>query len=124
MLATVLGLNPEKKHDIPKEGELFKIIQLFGKTFEIRYGFYEERDRHTPYAEPIAIYPDFAKEPLHTDDGTPFVTEMQSPCNCFNGKMDVNSVCGDCSHYRRGDELLGTCTCPKNKKEITDEAQK
>ena len=118
MLATVFGLDPEKKRDIPKEGELFKIIQLFGKTFEIRYGFYEERDRHTPYAEPIAIYPDFEKEPLHTDDGTPFVTEMQSPCACFIGKMDENSVCGDCSYYRRGDELLGTCACPKNKKDV------
>ena len=34
MLATVFGLNPEKKQDIPKEGELFKIIQLFGKTLK------------------------------------------------------------------------------------------
>lgn len=118
MLATVFGLNPEKKRDIPKEGELFKIIQLFGKTFEIRYGFYEECDRHTQYAEPIAIYPNFEKEPQYTDDGTPFVTAMQSPCACFSGKMDENSVCGDCSYYRRGDELLGTCACPKNKKDV------
>lgn len=118
MLLTMLGQNTKQRPPTPKEGDLFKVIELGGKTFEIHYGFYEECDRHTQYAEPIAIYPNFEKEPQYTDDGTPFVTAMQSPCACFIGKMGENSVCGDCSYYRRGDELLGTCACPKNKKDV------
>lgn len=98
----------------PREGDLFKIIRIFGKTFEIRYGFYEECDRYTRFAEPIPIYPDFIKLPQYTDDGTPFVTAMQNPCESFEGKKDANSVCGDCALYRSCDELLGICTCLAN----------
>ncbi len=113
MFTTLLEQDTYQRPPTPKEGDLFKIIELGGKSFEIRYGFYEERDRHTQYAEPIPIYPNFEKESQYTDDGIPFVTAMQSPCSCFSGKKDENSVCEDCSYYRRGDELLGTCTCPK-----------
>ena len=123
MLLTMLEQNTKSRPPTPKEGDLFKVIELGGKTFEIHYGFYEECDRHTQYAEAVAIYPNFEKEPQYTDDGTPFVTEMQSPCACFSGKMDENSVCGDCSYYRRGDELLGTCACLKNKKDVGGETQ-
>jgi len=99
----------------PKEGELFKIINIFGKTFEIRYGFYEECDRHNKYAEPMEIYPDFIKEPQYTDDGIPFVTAMQSPCPHFKGKKDENSTCEECSFYKHCEELLGVCLYPMNK---------
>ena len=60
----------------PKEGDLFKIIQIHGKTFEIRYGFYEERDRLGRFAEPIEIYPDFIKETIYELDAPPrhFIT--------------------------------------------------
>lgn len=100
----------------PKEGELFKIIRLYGKTFEIRYGFYEECDRHTLFAEPMEIYPDFVKEPQYTEDGIPFVTAIQGPCENFSGRMDDNSACEDCSFYRSGEELLGICTNPNRKR--------
>lgn len=100
----------------PQEGDLFRIIRICGKTFEIRYGFYEERDRHTQFAEPVPIYPDFTELPQYTDDGTPFVTAMQNPCESFEGKKDANSVCGDCALYRACEELLGICVCPANRK--------
>ncbi len=103
-----------QKSATPKEGDLFKVIGLYGKTFEIRYGFYEERDRHTQFAEPVPIYPDFIEAPQYTDDGTPFVTAMQNPCESFDGKKDANSVCGDCALYRSCEELLGICSCPTN----------
>ena len=89
----------------PREGDLFKIIRILGKTFEIRYGFYEECDRYTQFAESVPIYPNFIKFPQYTDDGTPFVTAMQNPCERFEGKKDANSVCGDCAHYRSCDEI-------------------
>jgi len=101
----------------PKEGDLYKIIELHGKTFEIRYGFYEESDRLGQFAEPIEIYPDFLMHPLHTDGGIPFATAIQTPCDFFSGKQDANSTCEDCAYYRHGKELLGICTCPNNQKE-------
>lgn len=103
----------------PKEGDLYKVIHLHGKTFEIRYGFYEECDRHNQFAEPMEIYPDFLKEPQHTDDGIPFITAIQNPCAHFVGNKDANSTCEECAHYRHGEELLGICACPENQKQWT-----
>lgn len=99
----------------PKEGDLFKTILLEGTTFEIRYGFYEERDRYTRYSEPMPLYPDFLRAPRFTREGVPFVTAIQDVCQHFIGEKDPNSVCGDCAAYRHGDELIGTCACPANK---------
>lgn len=115
MINTPTAVEPKQRPPTPKEGELFKVIELCGKTFEILYGFYEECDRHTKYAEPIAVYPDFAAHPIYTDDGTPFVTAIQSPCKNFDGSQDENSCCEDCAYYLHGEELLGICGCPVNK---------
>ncbi len=100
----------------PKEGELFKVIQLHGKTFEIRYGFYEECDRNNHFAEPVEIYPDFIKHPQYTDEGYPFVTAIQSPCQHFRGEKNENSTCEECAHYSHCEELLAICRCPHNQK--------
>ncbi|MBR3836682.1 MAG: hypothetical protein IKJ74_00925 [Clostridia bacterium] len=104
-----------QKSSVPKEGDLFKVIRIREKTFEIRYGFYEERDRHVPNAEPMEIYPDFIRNPQHTDDGIPIITAIQSPCKHYKGKKDENSTCEECSFYQAHEELIGLCTCPKNK---------
>ncbi len=98
---------------VPVEGELFKIIQVEGMTFEIRYGYYEECDRHSKDAQPVEIYPDFIEKPQYTGEGVPFATEMQSSCEHYKGKIYEDSVCGDCAFYQGCDELLGLCTCPK-----------
>lgn len=103
---------------LPKEGDLFKVIHLHGRVFEIRYGFYEECDRHNQFAEPIEIYPDFIKNPQHTVEGFPFITAIQSPCHHFVGNRDSNSTCEECAYYSHGEELLGICTCPMNIKDI------
>ena len=114
MLRTLTESNVKYTHSVPKEGEIFKIIHLNGKLFEIRYGFYEERDRYTPYAEPIPIYPNFLATPQFDENGIPFVTAMQSPCLRFIGMKTEDSGCADCSWYCHGEELLGTCSCPAN----------
>ena len=115
MFTKLLQTGAEFRPPTPKEGDLFKVIHLYGRTFEIRYGFYEECDRHNRYAEPMELYPDFVKEPQYTDEGVPFITAMQAPCSRFRGKKrNDNSTCGDCSFYRHGDELIGICTCPDN----------
>lgn len=112
---------PLQPNTPPKEGDLYKIIQIHGKTFEIRYGFYEECDRNNQFAEPIEIYPDFIKQPQYTDAGIPFITAIQTPCRHFSGKRDTNSVCEECAYYQHGDEMLGLCTCPHNKKQSKED---
>ena len=99
----------------PKEGDLFKVITAYGKTFEIRYGYYEECDRNLKDAEPMEIYPNFIENPQYTDEGIPFVTEMQVSCKHYKGKIYEDSVCGDCAFYNRCEELLGICNCPEKK---------
>jgi len=92
-----------------KEGDLYKIINVFGKRFEIRYGYYEERDRQGKYNEPLPIYPDFKKEPLLSADGLKFVTQMQDVCESFLGK-NREFGCFGCDHYRHGADFIGLCT--------------
>lgn len=116
MFAQPLRGEIDPRSAIPKEGELYKIIELYGKTFEIRYGFYEECDRHNRYAEPVEIYPDFTKKPQYTKEGQPFITAIQSPCQYFKGRKDENSTCEECAYYQHCEELLAICTCPEKRK--------
>ena len=94
-----------------REGDIYRVLRVDGKRFEILYGYYEEKDRISKYNDPIPIYPDFIKEPLYNQQGQPFVTEMQDMCEHFKGKMLVDICCG-CTYYKKGDDLIGTCTCP------------
>lgn len=102
----------------PKEGELYKRIAVFGETFEIRYGYYEEFERY--YNEPMPIYPDFLKSPMYTPSGKPFVTQMQDACRHYSGREQSDRDCGDCSHYIHGEEFLGLCGCKENEKQTSD----
>lgn len=113
MFTDLMENNAENKTLVPREGDLFKVIEYMGHRFDIRYGYYEERDRRF---EPMAIYPDFLQHPVYADDGTPFATAIQQPCVQFKGKRDENSTCEDCSYYRKCEELIGICTCSKNKR--------
>ena len=60
-----------------KEGSLYKSIDLHGTKFEIKYGYYDDKDRYSKYSELIPIFPDFIKNPIYTSKGQPFVTHMQ-----------------------------------------------
>jgi len=97
---------PNSKH---KEGDLYKVIEAFGEHFEIRYGYYEEFERDS--GEPIPIYPDFKKDPHYTARGEPFVTAMQDMCEGAQFKASglYDECCGNCKHFRRGEELIGVC---------------
>lgn len=97
-----------------KEGDLYKVINIFGKTFELRYGYYSESDRMCEYNEVIPIYPDFIKVPVYTSEGYPFVTQMQDVCKHFEGESESDD-CFGCIHYHHGEDLLGICKCNKNK---------
>lgn len=102
----------------PREGDLYKVITTNGKTFEIKYGYYEEYERDSPYGEPLPIYPDFKQNPEYTKDGKPFVTQMQSICG--NGSSSFKEgFCADCKFFENADELIGVCKNPINKKNNT-----
>ena len=102
-----------------REGELYKTVELHGRRFALYYGYYEECDRENPLCEPIPIYPDFLQTPVYTDSGEPFVTVMQDTCDGFGGGgRSVNTTCGDCEYFKKGEELFGICQNPHN---IADE---
>ena len=97
-----------------RDGDLYKMLNAFGKTFEIRYGYYEDFEKST--GEPIPIYPDFIKAPEYTDDGKLFVTAMQDSCQFARLKTNGFGFCVDCVYYDSGDDFIGTCLCEHNKK--------
>ena len=116
MFAPIFRQNAPPKEPKHKEGELYKVIKAHGRTFELRYGYYEERDRQNPHAEPTELYPNFIEHPLYTNEGLPFVTAMQSICGQFKLKSKecdegVDNTCYNCIYYEQCEELLGLCKC-------------
>lgn len=99
----------------PKEGDLYRVVTVFGETFELRYGYYDDIDRS---GEPDVIYPDFTATPVYTREGEPFVTMMQDACDQFKGegRRTDDTTCSECAYLKRGEEWFGICTCPRNKK--------
>ncbi len=114
MFTKLFGFNEENRQHSPREGDLFKVIELHGARFEIRYGYYEEIERHH---EPMEIYPDFIKNPVYTIDGFPFVTLMQDACKNYEAcAKGIEHDCSSCIYMERGDELIAVCRCEKNKR--------
>lgn len=102
-----------KTEQTPTEGQLYKVVTTFGRTFELRYGYYDSIDRTRA---PDIIYPDFSKEAMHTDGGEPFITLMQDACPHYEGSeaRTEDTLCASCKHCRRGEEWFGICINPKN----------
>ena len=117
MLSKLVQNELSQQKNIPKEGNLYKVITTFGKTFELKYGYYEECDRQSPLCRPVVIYPDFIKEPVYTDSGEPFVTMVQDACKSYMGETErtPDTTCADCKYFERGEEWFGVCKCPYNR---------
>ena len=96
-----------------RDGDLYKILHLFGKVFEIRYGYYEKQGMFK--GDPIPIYPDFKENPEYTPEGYPFVTQMQDICQYGNSRFK-EGFCIDCKYFDQCDDMIGICRCPKNRK--------
>lgn len=106
---------------IPREGELHKTLTVAGHSFELRYGYYEEREK--AICSPVVIYPDLVAAPLLSPDGYPLVTQIQDPCPHFElaaGREE--NWCGDCTYFRGEHPEIGICRCELRKKyEIEEE---
>ncbi len=101
-----------------REGDLYKVLQVFDRTFEVRYGYYEAFEREK--ADPIPIYPDLEAEAHYTAQGYRLVTQMQDMCEHaeFRKKKLRDPCCGNCKHFEHGDELLGRCNCSQNMRQF------
>ena len=97
-----------------RDGDLYKTVTVFGKSFSLYYGYYDDEDRNSRYAELMPIYPDFTENPIYADDGHPFATEMQDVCEHYDGKEGGDS-CYSCRHFKKGKELIGLCLSEANK---------
>lgn len=97
-----------------RDGDLYKVIKAFGKTFEVRYGYYEDFEKRN--GEPIPIYPDFTKSPEYSESGSPFVTAMQDSCDFAKLKTNSFGFCNDCRHYKPGEDFIGICVCREKRK--------
>ena len=97
------------------EGDLYKIIVIDGLIFEIRYGYYEEKDRYGQYNDPIPIYPDLVTSPAYNAEGYRIVTAMQDVCDHVESNLS-EGICVECRFYKHSDDLIGICKHPKNKK--------
>ena len=94
-----------------RDGELYKIINIYGTVFEIKYGYYEDYEREN--GEPIPIYPNFKEKPIYTPSGKPFVTQMQEICNLGSSKFK-DGICADCKYFKQSEDLIGVCQNPEN----------
>ena len=117
MFKKIMESNAPSRDSAPREGDLYRIVTTFGKRFELRYGFYEEKDRQNPLCAPAILYPDFLKVPQYTDTGEPFVTVMQDACAYYQGeaKRTSDTSCAECKHFKQGEEWFGICECPQRR---------
>ena len=102
--------------DKVKEGDLYKIIKISDITFEIKYGYYEEKDKKSKYNEPIPIYPDLENHPVYTKEGQRVVTQMTNKCKYYIGNKNSES-CFGCLYLKICEDLIGVCNCHHNKLE-------
>ena len=101
--------------EVMAEGTLYKRLILHGQVFELRYGYYEDRDRNNPTLDPMPIYPDFLKHPQFTQEGFAFVTKMQDACPHYRGEAFLCKECAECAFFQPGEDLIGICVCEENK---------
>ena len=97
-----------------KEGSLYRVVELGGRSFELRYGYYADYERESAYGEPIPIYPDLESVPVYTREGERIVTQMQALCEHGDSSFP-DGFCSDCSHFQPKEELFGICGCKANR---------
>ena len=100
-----------------KDGDLYKVVTVGERQFELYYGYYEDYEKHA--GEPVPIYPDFRLTPVFTDDGMPFVTQMQEACEWSENRKMPDACCADCTYFRHEDELIGLCDCEKRRRAVS-----
>lgn len=104
------------EHPTPEEGEVYKKLTVGGHTFELRYGYYDERERNV--CPPVVIWPDLSDGSKRCPEGCHLVTQVQDPCEHYtptDGRED--NWCGDCTYYTGEHREIGICRCEARKHE-------
>ena len=99
---------------LPREGQLYKAFTLEGHGFELKYGYYEDREREL--CPPVVIFPDLVASPLYSSRGYPLVTQIQDPCRHFKPHTKApEHWCGDCAYFTGEHREIGICSCDANR---------
>jgi len=99
---------------VPKEGMIYKIIDIGNHKFELRYGYNEDFEREQGC--PVVVFPNLKKDPKYTDEGFLIVTSLQEPCEHYK-PLDSDQFedwCADCVYYPNVHGEIGVCGCKKN----------
>lgn len=97
------------------EGDLYKLIKIEDFVIEIKYGYYDEKDKYSKYNEPIPIFPNFVTNPIYTTEGYPLVTKMQNKCNHYISDIKSDE-CFGCKYLKEVEDLIGICICSHNRR--------
>ena len=105
----------EKSFALPIEGEIYKVVEIDGNKFELRYGYNEEFEREQGI--PVVLFPDLKSSPRYTEDGYRIVTSVQEPCEHYvpADSDQFEDWCADCVHYPGVHHEIGVCKCKKNR---------
>ncbi len=100
-----------KSNAPPKEGDLYKRINIGQHTFELRYGYYTESDR--AFGEPAVIFPELS---VYTEEGYRIVTAVQEVCEFYktSGRKAKDESCVGCIYYSPPGDDIGICKCTHN----------
>ena len=104
---------------IPREGDLHSVVTIGSHSFELRYGYCDERDRAT--GEPYILYPDLLTKPCYTEDGYRIVAALQSVCPYYtlpHGR-EREDCCYTCDFYPDRQSEIGICRCEKTRRPTT-----
>lgn len=112
------------KTKIPvREGDIYEVLSVDGRTFEIRYGYYEDFERDG--SAPIPIYPDLEKSPVYGESSKYIVTFMQEPCVHYEPRVEnAEPYCGCCKHYPNNKQMINACQCSYNSRNSVFERSK
>ena len=106
------------ENGIAAEGDLYRILNVAGHDFELRYGYYEESERqHCP---PVVVYPNLQAAPLYSPEGNPLVTQVQDICeHCRAPDGEEAHWCSDCIYFSGEHRDIGICRCAHRRKETS-----
>ena len=106
--------------NVVREGDLYKIVTVADKSFEIRYGYSCEGE--CSRWEPSPLYPDFSTSPEYTAEGHPFATAYQDICEHYipKPKATGENWCHDCLLFDQQEEYIGICRSEKRRRNAAD----
>ena len=93
-----------------KAGDLYKVITVAGREFEIYYmdcGVIDPESK----GELIPDFP-FFDDPEYTDDRYPYTNQLNEACEHYKANSDRPDLCCyDCIYFQDAVEEIGVCRC-------------